>query len=117
MFHAVVAQLEALLLSIALEAPVALALARFVARVDLKWALVAAVLATLITHPFVWHFNETLTMLAPWPRLLLLEVGAVVVEGPVYLAVARMKPLAAWGTSLAANAVSFGLGLVLHFFF
>lgn len=114
-------QLEALLLSIALEAPVALALARFVVpvemRVDVKWTLVAAVLATLITHPFVWHFNETLTMLDPWPRLLLLEVGAVAVEGGVYLAVARMKPIAAWGTSFAANAFSFGVGLVLFYFF
>ena len=110
-------QVEALFLSIALETLVALALARFVMRVDVKWTLVAAVLATLITHPFVWHFNETLTALAPWPRLLLLEVGAVVVEGAVYLAIARMKPLAAWGTSLAANATSFGIGLVIFFFF
>jgi hypothetical protein len=112
-----VSQIEALLLSIALEVPVALAFARFIARVDVKWALAAAVLATLITHPFVWHFNETLTALAPWPRLSVLEVGAFTVEGAVYLGIARMKPLAAWGTSLAANAFSFGTGLVVWFFF
>ena len=108
-------QLQALLLSLVLETPVALLLARLVVRVDVRWALLAALLATLITHPFVWHFNETLTMFAPWPRLLLLEVAAFVVEGAVYLAVARMKPFAAWGTSLAANATSFGIGLVIFF--
>jgi hypothetical protein len=109
-------QVEALVMSLAIETIVALALARFVTRVDVKWTIAAALLATLITHPFVWHFNETLTALAPWPRLLLLEAGAVVVEGAVYLAVARMSPLASWGTSLAANATSFALGLVIFFF-
>jgi hypothetical protein len=109
-------QVEALVLSLALETIVALLIARFIARVDVKWTLAAALLATLITHPFVWHFNETLTALAPWPRLLLLEASAVVVEGAVYLAVARMSPRAAWGTSLAANATSFGVGLMIFFF-
>jgi hypothetical protein len=106
-------QWHALLLSIALEALVALAIARAV-RVSLRWTFVAAVLATLITHPLLWHLNQTWTVLAPWPRLLSLEVGAVVVEGAVYLAVARMTPRAAWATSLAANATSFGVGLVIY---
>lgn len=101
-----------MLLSLALEVPVALLAARL-AHVALPRALLAGLLATTVTHPFVWHGNHTLFALEPWPRLLLLEGGAVAVEGVVYLLMARMRPKVAWGTSLAANATSFGFGLVV----
>lgn len=107
-------QLQAMLLSLALEVPVALLVARL-AHAHRGTTLLAALLATTITHPLVWHLNHTWFALDAWPRLAVLEVGAVVVEGFVYLLVARLRPLVAWGTSLAANATSFGLGLVLFY--
>lgn len=108
-------QLEAFLLTFVLEVPVALLIARFV-KAELKWVLVAALLGTTITHPILWFLNDgdALRFLPPWPRILALEVAATLVEGAVYFGVARMKPAVAWGTSLAANATSFGLGLVIY---
>lgn len=111
-------QVTALLLSLAIEVPVALLASivatRFVARVDVKWTLAAALLATLITHPCIWYLNQTFTLLAPWPRLLLLEAAVIIVEGAVYLGVARMPAPIAWATSLAANGASFLMGLALY---
>lgn len=103
-------QITALALSLAVEVPVALLLAR-------RWApwgrvAVVAIAATLLTHPFAWLANGWIPLPFP-PRAAIIEVSVAVVEAVIY---ARFVPLGAWRGALVsavANAASFGLGLIL----
>ena len=78
-----------------------------------RWVLVG-LLATCLTHPFVWHGIPALRAFieAWWARAVLFEGLAVGVEGIVFAWVMRWP----WGRaavlSLVANAVSFVGGMV-----
>ena len=109
-------QLEALLLSVALEAPLALLLIRWMTRGDFDRARLAlvAVGVTLLTHPFAWQLNHDLASVSMVPRLAFIEVSVVFIEGLIYSHWGRLGWGRGFGVSLAANAFSFGVGLVLQ---
>jgi hypothetical protein len=107
-----VTQAQALLLSLAVEVPVALVLAR---RSGAAQVVAVGLAATLLTHPFVWHGTPELARLVGgwWRAVALTELGAVAVEAAVY----RVGLGAGWrlaaAIALAANAASFGVGLAV----
>jgi hypothetical protein len=70
--------------------------------------------ASALTHPWVWFAFPRLPFAGLVPMLVTAETFAVGVEA-VYLRLLRVPRPLAW--SLAANASSFGLGLVSHFVF
>lgn len=107
---------EALLISMAIEGPVAfalVALAGWPSRGALHAGL-AAMVATAVTHPQMW----TLAILSfgrfpYWPSILAIEALVVVVEAGLIAWMAKLAPPRAGIVSLAANAASFLIGLWL----
>ena len=111
-------QLEALLLSLLLEVPLVMLLARFALRarpVPAGRLLVVALAATLITHPFAWHGFGWMRPYLPafWPRALIIEGAVAVVEGALYATFARQGALRGQLLGWSANAFSFLSGLWL----
>lgn len=110
-------ELEASLLSIAIEAPTALLLARLVLRRGWRTAILAALAAsvgTLVTHPFAWEGAYALARHVSWPVMAaIVETAVALAEAVGYAIVARVRPAAALGLSVAANAASFGAGLLI----
>lgn len=109
-------QLQALGLTLLLELPVVLLLARLLGwPVAWKRLLLLASAASLLTHPFAWEGLRWLRAWTPdfWPRAVVVEVAIALVEGVLY---AKLGPLG-WRRGLllglGVNAWSFGLGLVL----
>lgn len=114
-------QLAAMCLSIAIEAPVALALrARWDADArgerEIARTLGIAAGATMLTHPMAWWLNTSgLRALTFGPRAAIIEGLVWAVETVVY---ARVLPMP-WGRALLvsglANGLSFGVGLALWY--
>ncbi len=78
-----------------------------------SWAL-AAIAATLITHPFAWDFSITHTPeLTPEGKAMRIEAAVVVAECLIYTLGLRLPPLRGFALALLANAVSFAAGLLL----
>lgn len=108
-------QMQALLLSMLSEAAVAAALVAW-----LRWgaparAAGAAVLATLLTHWAVWLLMPRLYgPLGYWGAFALAEAAVVLAEAAVYRLIAVRGAGRALLVSLAANAASAGLGLVIY---
>ena len=113
-------QLTALLLTLALEVPVALLF-------GLRWGrrrgeglerlLAVSVAASLITHPFAWHLLPALAGSMSWAgRVLLVEGGVAIVEGLLYAHFAGLGLVRGQVLGWVANSWSFGLGLVLFYF-
>lgn len=107
-------QWTALALTIVLEVPVVLGAARARApEFDIPRTLAVAAAASCLTHPIVWYMISTGL---PWPFVYsaaLMESFAVVAESLVYWRFLEMTPRWAFLTALAANAFSFGLGLLI----
>ncbi len=107
---------QALLLSVGIEVPCALALghARGWMPAKHRWAWVlAAVAATLITHPFAWSASlEHHPHLTPEGKALRIEAAVVLAEAVIYAAALRVSPGRAFALALAANVASFGIGLL-----
>lgn len=114
-------QLAAMCLSIAIEAPVALALRAWwevAAREDREIArtIGIAAAATMLTHPMAWWLN------ARGLRALMFGPRAAIIEGLVWAAetvvYARVLPMS-WGRAVVvsglANGLSFGIGLGLWY--
>ncbi len=77
------------------------------------WAL-AAVAATLLTHPFAWAASlEHHPDLTPEGKALRIEGAVVLAEAVVYAAALRLRPGRALVVALVANVFSFGVGLLL----
>lgn len=107
-------QLTAMLLSIGLEVP-ALLLCAWWWRDPRRWRIVGVgVLATVVTHPFVWHGIPWLaTWIPSWPvRAGLAEVGAAAAEAGLFAWLLRWGRARAALASGLANAWSFGVGLL-----
>ena len=107
---------EALLLSMAIEGPVAfalVALARWPSRGALQVGA-AAMLATAVTHPQMWTLAIwSFGRLPYWPAILTIEALVVVVEAGLIAWMARLTVPRAGAVSLAANGASFLVGLWL----
>lgn len=107
---------EAMILSAALEAIVAFAIAHFRAW-PCRGAIhvgAASAIATFVTHPQFW--NAALfayDRYGIWPSLAALEAIVVLVEGALIAWMASLRLDHAMLVSLAANAASFALGLAL----
>ena len=107
----------ALLLTLGIEVPLAvltvlgLRAAGRLKAVAVPRVFLAAVCASLLTHPFAWWANHTL----PWPfveRAALIEVSVVAVEAALYAGLVPLRALTGLALSLWVNGASFGLGLV-----
>ncbi len=108
-------QWEALALTLALEVPVALAIAWFAGLRDKMWRTAAvSVAASLITHPFAWYLAiHTQNMWPFWPRAALIETGVTLIEAVVYAKGLPTRWTLATVMSVAANGFSFFVGLAL----
>jgi hypothetical protein len=110
--------IEAFLFTQIAELPVWLAAHRLGPRLDgaperpsLRRAVLLAVLASALTHPVVWFvFPELRRWLAYWPMVACAELFAVGVEAGLARA-SGIRHALAW--SVAANAVSFALGVLI----
>jgi hypothetical protein len=107
---------EALLISMAIEGPVAFALVTL-ANWPSRGALhvgAASTVATAVTHPQMWTLAIWSYGRFPyWPAILAIEALVVVVEAALIAWMARLPPARAGIVSLAANAASFLFGLLL----
>jgi hypothetical protein len=102
-----VSELDALLLSLVIEVPIACALASTLqSETSRRRVAVVAILATCFTHAFVWNLGTT------WPRIIALEIAAAAVESLFYLWAAGMRTRDAFVLGVVTNACSFGVGLV-----
>lgn len=108
-------EIDALLLSVAVEAPAAALLIRIM-RWGTAWrAALAATLATLGTHWLAWR---GILWLLPWfdyaAAVLLVEAGVVAMEAVAYRLIVPLGLRRALVMSLAANAASTVIGLMLY---
>lgn len=112
-------QLEAMLLSLAVEVPLALGLVALMRSTTerAEWGRLAlvAVAATLLSHPFAWFANEHLTI--HWPvRAAIIEVSVTVLEAVLYAWLGRLGLWRGLAVSTVANAGSFGVGLLVFYY-
>ncbi len=111
-------QTRALLLTLALEVPLVLALVlwrRWAPPRRLWIVVLAAVGATLLTHPLLWMLDPEI--LPAWPgglRFLLPEVAIVLLEGAVYAWPLGLGWRRGLLLSVLANVLSYGVGLLIH---
>jgi hypothetical protein len=107
-------EVEALALSIAIEAPLAWLVA-WRAGWPARWHVAAAsAVATAVTHPQLWAAAlSAYARFPPLPALFALEAIVVLVEGALIAWMARLAIRQAMLVSLIANAGSMLLGLLL----
>jgi hypothetical protein len=106
----------ALAWTVAVEVPIVVALAasRRWASGRLGLAALAAVGASLLTHPLAWLADRELsTAVAPVPRWIGLETAVTAVEAAAYVFALRLPLRRALAASAVSNAASFGVGLLL----
>jgi len=107
---------EALLISMAIEGPIAfvlVTLARWPSRGALH-AGAASMVATAVTHPQMWSLAIWSYGRFPyWPAILSIEALVVVVEAALIAWMAELTPARAGAVSLVANSASFLIGLWL----
>ncbi|MCG3172524.1 MAG: hypothetical protein GMKNLPBB_00677 [Myxococcota bacterium] len=108
-------QTFALTLSLLIEAPVVWLILRRrlpAGREGQGRIWLAALAATLITHPLAWNANRLLVELAPFElRAAAIELTVILVEGLLFAGLLRAPRGAALASSAAANAASFLAGL------
>lgn len=108
---------EALLLSAAIEAPIAYAivsLTRWPSRGAMHAGLAAAV-ATAVTHPQLWSAALwAFPRYGYWPSLVVLEALVVLAEGVLIAWMARLSLRHAMLLSLATNVASCVAGLLIN---
>ena len=103
-------QLQAYLLTLLLELPVAFVVVR-VWGLSLTRAVLAALLASSLTHPLAWQTALMLVTMRPWWLVwLLIEAGVVVVEALVFRRLLRLPWSRALWLSFLVNAVSASAG-------
>ena len=107
---------QALLISMAIEGPVAFALVAL-ARWPSRGALhvgIASMVSTAVTHPQMWALAIWSFGRFPyWPAILSIEALVVVVEAALIAWMAQLTPARAGIVSLVANSASFLFGLLL----
>lgn len=113
-------QLDALLRTIAIEVPIAIALLWITTRRDPSRAsMVRMVLVlvgcSLITHPLAWWSNRGLTDHMPFAtRAAIIEAAVVIVEAVIIRGGLLVRWPIAIATSFVMNMASFGFGLWLR---
>lgn len=115
----VVSQLDALLRTIAIEAPVAIACLWIATRNDERraplWQMVLVVIGcSFITHPLAWWCNRGLVDQFTFAtRATIIEAAVVVVEAVILRGGLLVRWPIAIVTSTVMNMASFGFGLWL----
>lgn len=109
-------QIQAQLLSIGIEAAVAAALAAWlIAPRAAVRASLAAALATLLTHPLAWWSFLTLyRVLTPLQSAAIVEPLVVLAESVAYRFGMPCRWPLALALSTAANAASWGAGVLIY---
>ena len=103
----------AFLLTIAVEAPIVILLARRFEANLIRLAIIV-LFANLATHLAVWYVITQLLLVATWQYLVVAESWAIAAEAIVYWAVFRgLRPTAAIGITTIANLASFAAGRAL----
>jgi hypothetical protein len=107
------AWLVAFLITVAVEAPIVVALTRgLAARAPRRLAL--AVFAQLATHPLVWFVFPRIVGLTGRMSAILSELWAWLAEAAFYaLVLPGLGPVRALGVSALANGASIAVGLLL----
>ena len=107
------AYLPALLLTLVVEVPALLLLARLFARVSVPLALAGAVGVNLLTHPILYAASAGFSS---WPQLLAAEALVALVEGLALAWVWRVPLRESWPLvgAFAVNALSTLAGLALY---
>lgn len=112
-------QLNALLLTLIVEVPLAAASGalfgkRGVRELGRMGAIALA--ASLVTHPVAWWANRLLVAALSFaPRALLIELCVVIVEGLLFARLARLGLLKGLIVAALTNGASFGIGLVVYY--
>jgi hypothetical protein len=110
MFFPVSEWFTALLLTLAVEMPIAAYLLRR-AEPELWRRLMLVVFANLLTHPAVWFVFTQLFLIGTFEYVLAAEAWAVAVEALFYAVTIRgLAPSRAIAVALAANLTSFAVG-------
>ncbi len=110
-------QTEALLVTLSIEVPIAVALAVWRGWVAGRLGTVAlsSLAASLLTHPLLWIVDPRLKTSFDTPmRWALLETAIALVEAGVYVVGAGLTARRAIVTSFLANAASFGIGVAIY---
>ena len=108
-------QLQALILSVAVEAVIAFALIRGLRWGDGLRAAAAATIGTLFTHPIVWAIVPPLeTPLGYATAVALVETGVVLAESMAYRLIVPLPWSQALPASLIANGGSVAAGLLYY---
>jgi hypothetical protein len=107
------AWLMAFVATVAVEAPIVVALTRGHSTPVWRRALIA-IFAQLVTHPLVWFVFPRLVGLSGRSSLALSELWAWLAEAAFYAVVLPgLSPARALGTSAIANAASILVGLAI----
>lgn len=107
-------QIDAMILSMASEAPAAALLGMLAGRRVSVLAAAAAVFGTLMTHPIVWYGALRLyEVMDYWPAFSIVEAYAILCEMVVYRVFTGLAWPLAFGLSFTANWASILLGWAL----
>lgn len=106
-------QLEAFLLTLALESLAALVVLRVAGWPTSLRLFFAVVVASVVTHPVLWAVARHLPPGWWWPAVIAMEVVIGVVEGGVLATLGGLGTRRGLVTGVAMNAFSFGVGLVI----
>ena len=107
-------QINAMLLSMASEAPAAALLGMMAGRRASMLAALAAALGTLMTHPIVWYGALRLYQVMDyWPAFAIVETYAILCETVVYRVLTGLAWDRSFALSAAANWASILLGWAL----
>jgi hypothetical protein len=110
-------EFEALLISAAIEAPIAFAVVRatnWPSRGALHAGLAAAV-ATAVTHPQLWEAAFwAFPRFGYWPSTIALEAIVVIVEAGLIAWMAGLSPRRALLLSLVTNTASCAAGFIIN---
>lgn len=104
----------ALLLSLLLEVPLLLAIARYKRWCDLRQLLIVGLAATLLTHPFAWTGALWIYSYLPFPwGWLVIELAVTLAEAGLFRGFVGVSWQRALILSGLANGFSATVGLVL----
>jgi len=106
-------QLEAFLLTLALELLATLVLGRVVGWPMAPRVLIAVVIASVVTHPILWAVARHLPPAWWWPAVLAMEVAIGLIEGVIVGVGGRLGLRRGLVVGVVMNAFSFGVGLLL----
>lgn len=110
-------QTQAYFLTLAIEVPIAVGLAAWRRLAPGRWRQVAlaSIAASSLTHPVLWLVDPLLWDTFDTPaRWGVLETAITLVEGAVYSLALAWRARTGLFVSLVANAVSFGVGVVIY---